>query len=103
MILGCTGFLSMLIFAALVVAFPARRSHKLAGLLLGLAVIFPIDLGRLVIYVWLAAWNPALNRTLHDYVYNTGHVLLVLGLWVGWMETAVKPALRMRADNLAMP
>lgn len=83
----CTAWKSLLFFFALVFAVPrADWGKRLLGLVFGLPIIWVANLGRVVGTVLVEKlYSVEMAMLVHDYLWRTGLVVLVLVLWVAWM------------------
>lgn len=59
---GCNGVHAVLIFAAAILAFPARWTRRLIGLAAGVVIIFGFNMIRLVNLLLVAVYIPAVVR-----------------------------------------
>jgi exosortase/archaeosortase family protein len=88
----CTGWKSMLFLFALIFAVPGISMRKrLAGLAIGLPVVWTGNLGRVVgVVVAERAWGFGYAMMLHDYGYRLGLALLVLLIWFIWLRFSTR-------------
>lgn len=86
----CTGWKSMLFLFALVFAVPAvTTSKRLWALVFGIPIIWVANIGR-VVGVVLAEEAYGVNTALmiHDYLWQLGLIIVVLGIWFVWIKWA---------------
>ena len=88
---ACNSVLPIYIFLAAVLAFPSRWPEKLRGALLGIPIIFPINVVRVVSLMILGAHNPDIVERIHIDVWQTAVVVLSMGIWIFWAERFVRP------------
>jgi len=88
---ACNGVLPTYIFVAAVIAFPSPWLDKLRGVLLGVPVIFLINLARVVSLMLLGAYKPDIVERVHIDVWQTVVVVLAMGIWIFWAERFVRP------------
>ena len=84
----CTGWKSMLFLFALIFAVPAIAwKNRLAGLIVGIVIVWVANLGR-VLGVVLAErmWGLDFAMALHDYGYRLGMIAVVLLVWLVWLS-----------------
>ncbi len=81
---GCNGVEAMLILFAAVLAFPASWRQRLAGLLIGVAVIQVLNLVRVVSLFWLGVHHREVFDMFHTAVWQTLLILVSVGLFVLW-------------------
>jgi exosortase H (IPTLxxWG-CTERM-specific) len=84
---ACDGVLPTLIFVAAVLAFPSRPKQKVSGILLGIVVIFSINLVRLITLMLVGSYWPEVFERVHIYVWQALVIALSMGLWIFWVET----------------
>lgn len=83
---GCTGLIALIIFAASVLMYPARPSHKIAGLLAGTVFLIGFNFVRLVHLVYIGSHHPSWFDIAHWVVWQTLIALSVVAAW--WVWTA---------------
>ncbi len=89
----CTGVTLMMIYAALVIAYPLGWKNKLIGLAFGIAAIFVANLIRLVAVAQFSA--PLDDRTfmfVHDYLFKVAMMAVVIGAWALYLAYARRHA-----------
>jgi exosortase H (IPTLxxWG-CTERM-specific) len=86
---GCNGVETMLIFLAAVVAFPATWRARLAGLALGIAGIWGVNLVRVVALYLTGAYLLRLFDTSHTVVWQTLVILFGVLAWIYWASRFV--------------
>jgi len=74
-------------FAALVIAYPVKIERRLAGIAVGVPVIFVANYIRLIL-TGIAAHSLPLDvfTFAHDYMFMVFMVLVVVLVWVAWLE-----------------
>ena len=77
----CDGVVLFALFAVFVAAFPGNWKHKLWFVPAGIAVLFGVNLGRVVALTFIQAHVPELLKFNHDYTFTVGVYGVVLGLW----------------------
>ena len=91
---GCNGVETVVIFVAAVLAFPARWTARLAGLVLGLVAIQVINLVRVVALYLTGAYLPSFFDTSHTVIWQTVVILSGLALFVLWASRVGAPESR---------
>ena len=81
---GCNGLITSLIFVAGVVAFPARPTAKLIGVVGGLLAIQIINMVRIVSLFFIGIYLPDLFNDAHIFVWQSLVILAGVALWVLW-------------------
>lgn len=86
----CTGAYEMIIFAAAVLAFPTGWMKKGLGLLLGLPLLYVINILRMLLLAWVQAHgSPGLFDFMHIYFWQATLILMILGVFILWIKLAV--------------
>jgi exosortase H (IPTLxxWG-CTERM-specific) len=83
---GCDPLEPMVLFGAGVAAFPSPWMRKLAGLAAGEAVLFGMNLARLVTLYVLGARRSAWFASFHLDWWPAFFLIFALALWAGWMS-----------------
>jgi len=94
-VLDCAALDAQALFAAAVLAFPARLGDKLLGLAAGLLAIAGINIARLVLLYFAGTRSLRLFQVLHEEVLVLLIILIVCGLfaaWARWARERVAPA-----------
>jgi len=81
---GCNGLITSLIFISGVLAFPARWSSKLIGVVGGLIGIQLINLLRIVSLFYIGIFFPKFFNSSHVYVWQSIVILFGVALWIVW-------------------
>lgn len=82
----CTGWKSMLAFAALVLATDSSRRKKMKGMLL-IPLIVVINLIRVwFMFYYVSTWGLAGFDFVHFWIWSAGMIATVLVLWIVWMK-----------------
>ncbi len=89
---GCNGLITSLIFVAGVLAFPARWSSKIVGVVGGLVAIQVINLVRIVSLFYIGIYFPAIFNQSHIFIWQSVVILFGVVLWVLWAHTFAAPA-----------
>ncbi len=84
----CTGWKSMLAFAALVIATLGVTLKKRAiGIAIGIPLIYLGNMARIIIVVMAeSAYGYDAAIFIHDWLWQAGLIALVLVLWLGWLR-----------------
>lgn len=84
----CTGILPVATYAVAVVAYPAFWRQKLLGLVVGVPLLFALNLTRLVHLFIIGVNTPEIFDFAHAYIWRGFMVLGVLGSWLVWEKWA---------------
>ena len=82
----CSPHMPFLIFAAVILAFPATWRQRLVGLLLGAVVIHVFNTVRILTLIWVLAARRDWFEFIHVYLWQTGTIIIVFvtfALWLG--------------------
>ena len=97
----CGALPSMSIFIAALIAFPASMRKRALGLLIGVPILYIINLARLTCLAAIGAYwkqTPEVFEFAHQYVWQAIYVLIVVGVWLLWVELIVKPGTAWRTN-----
>jgi exosortase/archaeosortase family protein len=87
----CGAIEVFVIFFASVIAFPTPFWKRAIGLILGLPILYLVNIGRLsCLYVIRALYSKETFNFVHEYVWQTVYVVFVVALWLAWMEYLVR-------------
>ena len=81
---GCNGVETALLFGAAVLAFPARWTHRLLGLVVGFLAIQVLNLFRVITLFWIGLHRPALFSSSHTVIWQSVVVLFGVVLFLIW-------------------
>ena len=81
---GCNGVETGLLFGAAVLAFPARWTRRLVGLLVGFLAIQALNLFRVITLFWIGLHRPALFSSSHTVIWQSVVVLFGVLLFLIW-------------------
>jgi exosortase/archaeosortase family protein len=101
-VLDCAALDALALFAASVIAFPAPRRRKLAGFLVGGAVIWGFNVLRIVLLYVAGVRSPRLFDVLHEDVMALLLVLVSVGCFAVWAVLCRHPFGR-RTAHVASP
>jgi exosortase H (IPTLxxWG-CTERM-specific) len=89
---GCNGLITSLIFVSGVLAFPARWSAKLIGVVGGLLSIQVINLFRIISLFYIGIYLPQFFSQSHIFIWQSLVILAGVTLWIVWAHKfAVSP------------
>jgi len=89
----CTGVTLMMVYAALVLAYPLGVKRKLIGLAIGIPAIFVANMIRLLAVAQLS--GPLEDRTfffVHDYLFKVVMMAVVIVAWAVYLASARRHA-----------
>lgn len=85
----CTGLLPVTFLVAAILTLPARVPKKIAGAVLGGAVVLAVNFGRLIALLALGVSAPRAFVFAHSVVGEALIGAAVLGCWLAWIRWAV--------------
>jgi exosortase H (IPTLxxWG-CTERM-specific) len=88
---GCNGLITSLIFVSGVLAFPARRSAKVIGVVGGLLAIQLINLVRIVSLFYIGVFLPEHFNDAHIFIWQSLVILAGISLWIVWAHRFAAP------------
>lgn len=88
----CGAIPSMAIFVAAVLAFPAAWWRRLAGILIGVPILYWVNAFRLAFLGVLGAWDSGgpIFKFAHEYIWQGIYIIFVVAIWIGWVEFLVR-------------
>ncbi len=89
---GCNGVYATIIFLGGVVAYPTGLIKKLIGVLAGTAIIFLINIIRVITLFYLSAYYPSLFDEAHLYIWQFAIIIIGGLLWLIWYDKVVQRA-----------
>lgn len=88
----CGAIEIFVIFFASVIAFPTRWWKRAFGILVGLPILYCVNIFRLFCLFVIRALDDegTVFRFVHEYVWQTVYIVFVVALWLAWMEYVVR-------------
>ena len=88
---GCNGLITSLIFISGVLAFPAKTSAKVIGVIGGLLTIQLINLLRIVSLFYIGVFLPQHFNDAHIFVWQSLVIIAGISLWIVWAHKFALP------------
>jgi len=88
---GCNGLITSLIFISGVLAFPAKFSAKVIGVVGGLLTIQLINLVRIVSLFYIGVFLPQHFDDAHIFVWQSLVIIAGISLWIVWAHRFALP------------
>ncbi len=88
----CSAIYVLILFSAAVLAFPTTWKARGRGLLMGLPILFAVNLLRLVSLGVVIRFRAALLPLFHEYLWQVLFILVVAALYLFWIERIVPRA-----------
>jgi len=86
----CTGIFEVIALSAVMLAYPASKEKKLAGIMISIPTIYLFNMLRLVFLSILGIYYQFLFDAVHEYFFQITFVFLVIFIWILWIEKVVK-------------
>lgn len=86
---GCNGLITSLIFIAGVLAFPARWTAKLVGVVGGLVIIQILNLIRVLSLFYIGIYFPDYFNNAHVFIWQSLIIISGVVLWVVWANRSM--------------
>ena len=86
----CTGIFEAMALTACMLAYPASKEKKFAGIVFAIPVIYIFNMLRLVFLSILGIYYPSVFEAIHDYLLQLTFVFLVVFFWIFWIDKVVK-------------
>jgi exosortase H (IPTLxxWG-CTERM-specific) len=83
---GCDAAEPMAIFIAGIIAFPAKFRDKLAGLGVGLVILFFLNIIRIVTLFIVGVYFPDFFESMHLAVWQVAFIIVAIVLWFLWLK-----------------
>jgi exosortase/archaeosortase family protein len=90
--LPCSAIFIVALYSALVLAYPVSPAQRLRGLALGIPVIAIFNVVRIVAAAQVALALPHAFDFFHDYLFQSGMVLVTAVVWASWLSLARRDA-----------
>ncbi|MCR4428171.1 MAG: exosortase H [Caldiserica bacterium] len=95
----CTGLYEIIVFSAIVLAFPATIYKKIAGVIGGALILILLNLIRLLILALVGMRSREWMDWVHLYLWQLTLILFVVGLFLLWLSWARKPPGKVGASS----
>jgi exosortase/archaeosortase family protein len=90
----CTGIFVLLVYATFVAAYPAAWTERAYGILVGIAVLMAVNVGRLILLTVIASRRPEWFVYFHEYFFQGLFIALLAFLASVWTEQVRRATLR---------
>ena len=85
----CTAIFIMITFSCLVAFYQTSKKLKIIGILVGLPIIFVVNILRFVIMAFVDQYRPVYLTYFYDY-WQYAFVAMALFMWIVWIVTVAK-------------
>lgn len=86
---GCSGIKQSFIFAMILLFSRGRWLHKLWYVLVGLLVVYIVNISRIILLTMIIANHPEYFGFMHDYVFKYLFYFIIFLVWVFWNDYLV--------------
>jgi archaeosortase B (VPXXXP-CTERM-specific) len=86
----CTGIYEAVLLGAALLAFPASWGKTAIGFLLGLPLIYLLNVARIVLLLCVGRWFPDAFELMHIYFWQVTMIAMVAGIWIAWVRWVVR-------------
>lgn len=97
----CTAIFLMAIYTSFILAFPSTVRAKGVGLLAGIPFIFTVNIVRLFIMAWIDKLKPEYSEYFHNYAWQVFFILMIILMWIIWIEKIAMSKYRRDQDKTA--
>lgn len=97
--MGCDAVEAMALFAIAVITFPGRIVHKVIGVPLGVALLFVLNLVRIVSLYLVGVYYPSAFELMHVEVWQILFIIFAIALWVFWIKRTRNPNSHVSQQN----
>ena len=82
---NCNAAYEMGLYAAATLAYPAPASRRTTGILFAVAVLYVVNLIRVLSLLYLGYLEPGFFEAAHVYVWQVLFLVVVAALWLSWI------------------
>ena len=82
---NCNAIYEMGLYAAATLAYPAAMSQRTTGILFAVAVLYVVNLVRVLSLIYIGYLLPGVFEAAHVYVWQVLFLVVVAGLWLSWI------------------
>lgn len=86
----CTGIYEAVLLGAALLAFPTTWGKTALGFLLGLPLIYALNIARIVMLLFVGRYAPQLFEFSHIYFWQVTMIAMVAGIWITWVLWVVR-------------
>jgi exosortase H (IPTLxxWG-CTERM-specific) len=87
---GCDAVEAMALFASALLAFPSKWLPKIIGLFAGVAILFSLNIVRIMSLFLTGLYYPKAFEFMHVEVWQVLFILFAVGLWIFWIKLTRK-------------
>lgn len=87
---GCDAIEAIALMSAALLSFPAKWKHRLIGFLAGAAILFVLNLVRIVTLFITGVYYPSVFELMHIEIWQFIFILVAVGIWIFWIKWCKK-------------
>lgn len=85
-ILECTGIYEMIILSSIIISYPTNMKNKLYGIVSGIAVIYTLNMLRLVSISWILVYHIGKFDFVDRYLWQISLVVFISATYTMWLR-----------------
>lgn len=85
-ILECTGVYEMLILSSIIISYPTNIKNKLHGIVSGIAIIYVLNMIRLVSISWILVYHTDKFDFVDRYLWQISLVIFISATYTMWLK-----------------
>jgi exosortase/archaeosortase family protein len=86
----CAGIFGMMIYAAAVIAYPARIIEKFFGIIVGFIGLYAMNTIRMAVLGVIGMHWREQFEFYHEYLWQGIFIIFVIGFWIFWKEKMIR-------------
>jgi exosortase H (IPTLxxWG-CTERM-specific) len=83
---GCDALEAMALFASALLSFPSKWNYKLIGFFGGIAILFTLNIVRIVSLFLTGRYYPKAFEFMHVEFWQGVFIIFAIGLWIFWIK-----------------
>ena len=83
---GCDAIAPMILYTLSILFFPVKWKYKPKGILIGIALLFALNIFRIVTLYLTGKYIPAIFDTMHTDIWQILFIVFTLYLWLVWLR-----------------
>jgi exosortase H (IPTLxxWG-CTERM-specific) len=83
---GCDAIEAMALYASALLSFPAGWRSKIAGFFVGIALLFVLNIARIISLFLTGIYFPKAFEIMHVEVWQVLFILFAIGMWIFWIK-----------------
>ena len=96
---GCDAIAPMILYTLSILFFPVKWKFKPKGILIGIALLFSLNILRIVTLYLTGKYIPAIFDIMHTDVWQILFIIFTLYLWLVWLRKVNAQELELKQDG----